>query len=57
MHYSSLFSLRPGITRAVFLPEIGVEGLTPGDLPLLKQRVYAQMEEGLLRHRVSWILS
>jgi 1-acyl-sn-glycerol-3-phosphate acyltransferase len=57
MHYSSLFSLRPGTTRAVFLPEIGVEGLTPADLPQLKQRVYAQMEEGLLRHRVSWILS
>ena len=57
MHYSSLFSLRPGVTRAIFLPEVAVEGLTAADLPLLKQRVYSQMEEGLIRHRVSWILS
>jgi hypothetical protein len=27
------------------------------DLPLLKQRVFSQMEEGLIRHRVSWILT
>jgi 1-acyl-sn-glycerol-3-phosphate acyltransferase len=57
LHYSSLFSLRPGITRAIFLPEVEVEGLTVADLPLLKQRVFSLMEEGLIRHRVSWILS
>ncbi|HET6255734.1 MAG TPA: lysophospholipid acyltransferase family protein [Puia sp.] len=57
LHYSSLFSLRPGITRAIFLPEVDVEGLTVADLPLLKQRVFSLMEEGLIRHRVSWILS
>lgn len=55
MHYSSLFSLRPGTTHAVFLPEVDVNGLTAADLPLLKQRVYLLMEEGLIRHRVSWI--
>jgi 1-acyl-sn-glycerol-3-phosphate acyltransferase len=55
MNYSSLFSLRPGSTRAVFLPEIAVDGLTTTDLPLLKSRVYQQMEEGLLRYRASWI--
>jgi 1-acyl-sn-glycerol-3-phosphate acyltransferase len=57
LHYSSLFSLRPGITRAIFLPEVDVKGLTATDLPLLKQRVYSQMEDGLIRHRVSWILT
>lgn len=57
MHYSSLLSLRPGVTRAVFLPEVDVEGLTVADLPKLKERVYAQMEEALIRRRASWILS
>ena len=55
MHYSTIFSLRPGSTRAIFLPEITVQGLTSADLPLLKSRVYQLMEEGLLRHRASWI--
>lgn len=57
MHYSSPLSLRPGITRAIFLPEVDVEGLTLADLPLLKQRVFSQMEEALIRHRASWIQS
>jgi 1-acyl-sn-glycerol-3-phosphate acyltransferase len=57
MHYRSLLSLRPGITRAIFLPGIDVQGLTLADLPSLKQRVFALMEAGLIRHRVSWILS
>lgn len=55
MHYSTIFSLRPGSTRAIFLPEIAVQGLTAADLPLLKARVYQQMEEGLLRYDASWI--
>ena len=57
MHYSSLFRLRPGITRTVFLREIDVAGMTMADLPLLKQRAYTQMEEGLIRHRASWLHS
>jgi 1-acyl-sn-glycerol-3-phosphate acyltransferase len=55
MHYSTLFSLRPGPTRAIFLPEIDVQGLTTADLPQLKSRVYQLMEEGLLRHHASWV--
>ena len=55
MHYSTLFSLRPGPTRAIFLPEIDVQALTIADLPWLKARVYDLMEEGLLRYRASWI--
>ena len=55
MHYSTLYSLRPGVTRAIFLPEIDTNGLTLADLPGLKQRVFTEMEAGLIRHRVSWI--
>lgn len=55
MHYRSLLCLRPGITRAIFLPEVDVQGLTLEDLPSLKQQVFALMEAALIRHRVSWI--
>jgi 1-acyl-sn-glycerol-3-phosphate acyltransferase len=56
MHYSSLFSLRPGTTRSVFLPEISVTGLTIADLPTLKTRVYALMESSLIRYQARWII-
>lgn len=55
MHYSSLFTLRPGRTRAVFLRAIEVEGLSISDLPELKTQAYRVMEEGLIRYRASWI--
>lgn len=55
MHYRSLLCLRPGTTRAIFLPEVDVQGLTLADLPSLKQQVFALMEAGLMRHGVSWI--
>jgi len=55
MHYSSIFSLRPGTTRAVFLPEVSVTGLTIADLPTLKTQVYALMETALLRYQAPWI--
>ena len=55
MHYSGLFSLTPGRTRLVFLPAVEVEGLRPSDVGQLKERVYRQMEEGLLHYRASWI--
>jgi 1-acyl-sn-glycerol-3-phosphate acyltransferase len=55
MHYSSIFCLRPGRTRAVFLRAVEVEGLTIADLPELKARVYAIMEEALVRYKASWI--
>lgn len=55
MNPDSLFSLRPGKSRAVFLPEIGVEGLATGDVPALKQKVYERMEEELVKNKVKWI--
>jgi 1-acyl-sn-glycerol-3-phosphate acyltransferase len=55
MHYRSLLCLRPGATRAIFLAEVDVKGLTLDDLSSLKQQVFALMEAALIRHRVSWI--
>jgi 1-acyl-sn-glycerol-3-phosphate acyltransferase len=55
MHYSGLFSLRPGRSRLVFLPAVEVWGLKASDVGMLKTRVYLQMEQALLRYRASWI--
>lgn len=51
LHYSSLFTLTPGKSRAVFMEEVSVKGLTLEDLPALKQRVYDMMDAGLRRYR------
>ncbi len=53
--YESIFSLNPGKSRAVFLPEISVAGLELKDVQDLKQKVYAIMEEELIKRNVSWI--
>lgn len=55
LHYKNIFSMCPGKSRAVFLEEVAVEGLTINDVNLLKNRVYASMEEALIRYNVSWI--
>jgi 1-acyl-sn-glycerol-3-phosphate acyltransferase len=55
MHTSSVFSLNPGRSRAIFLPEISVEGLTPSDVPALKKQVYQVMEKELRMLGASWI--
>src|SRR5215203_3744285 len=55
MHYKSIFSLNPGISRTVFLPEISVEGLTLDDLPVLKMQVHAAMEFALIEYGAKWI--
>jgi len=51
LHYSSIFTLTPGLCRVVFMEEIPVTGLTMADLPILKALVHKKMEEGLLRYR------
>lgn len=51
MNYSSIFSITPGKSRAIFLPEI----LPNTNLESLKQAVYNSMEDGLVRHNASWI--
>jgi 1-acyl-sn-glycerol-3-phosphate acyltransferase len=51
LHYKSVFSMTPGKSRAVFLPEV----LPGNDAEVLKQKIYNEMEEGLVRYKASWI--
>ena len=55
MHYRHLFTLTPGKSRAVFLQEIPVDGLTLEDVPVLKQKVYDIIEKKLIEYKASWI--
>jgi 1-acyl-sn-glycerol-3-phosphate acyltransferase len=54
-HYNSVFSLNPGRSRSVFLAPVPVAGLTHADLPVLKQRVFAMMENALIGYKAAWI--
>ena len=54
MHYRSIFSLNPGKSVSVFLPEVSVDGLTLLDVNMLKQMVAERMSEGLVRYGASW---
>jgi 1-acyl-sn-glycerol-3-phosphate acyltransferase len=55
MHYKSIFTLLPGRSRAVYLEEVSVVGLTMDDLQLLKNKVYDLMEKKLIAYQASWI--
>jgi 1-acyl-sn-glycerol-3-phosphate acyltransferase len=55
MHYRSVLSLNPGRSRAVFLPEVPVDGLTLADTAALRDKVYRIMEEELVKRGASWI--
>lgn len=55
LNYKSIFSMSPGRSRAVFLKEIAVSGLTVDDVPELKNKVYQVMEAALIRYNVKWI--
>lgn len=55
MHYDSVLSLNPGRSRAVFLPEIPVEGLTMDDVAALRENVYQTMADELVERKASWI--
>ena len=55
MPYGKLFTLTPGISRSVFLPEIDVQGLTTEDIDALKQKVYTAMAEKLKAYNAAWI--
>jgi 1-acyl-sn-glycerol-3-phosphate acyltransferase len=47
LHYDSIFSLTPGISRAVFMEEIQVNGLTLQDTEFLKNKVFVLMDAEL----------
>ncbi|MEJ7736612.1 MAG: lysophospholipid acyltransferase family protein [Chitinophagaceae bacterium] len=51
MHYASFFLMTPGISRAVFLEEISVRGLTLQDVHHLKDKVYNMMDVELRKWR------
>jgi 1-acyl-sn-glycerol-3-phosphate acyltransferase len=51
LDHKSIFTLTPGKNRVVFLAEVPVAGLTIDDMPVLKQKVYNIMDEGLRRYR------
>ena len=55
LSYQSIFSLNPGKSRSVFLKETSTEGLTIKDVGMLKEKIYRQMEEGLIKYKASWI--
>ncbi len=52
MHYRSVFTLNPGICRAVFLEAIPVAGK---NLESLRTEVYQQMEQKLIEYKAAWI--
>lgn len=55
MNYNRFFSLTPGKCRAVYLHQTSTEGLTLKDVKALKEKIFKQMENALIRHNVSWI--
>ena len=55
LNYKSIFSLNPGKCRAVYLSQTSTEGLTNKDVDYLKEKIYKQMEEALVRYKASWI--
>jgi 1-acyl-sn-glycerol-3-phosphate acyltransferase len=55
MNYESVLSLTPGRSRAIYLEEISVAGLTINDMSSLKEKVYNLMEQKLIYYKASWI--
>ena len=55
MHYDSIFSMNPGKSRSVFLPEVNVDGLTVDDVAMLRDKIYHMMADELVRRNAGWI--
>ena len=55
MGYESIFSIKPGRSRSVYLQEIPVDGLTLDEVDFLREQVYKLMEEKLVEYKASWI--
>jgi len=55
MNYKSIFSLNPGKSRSIFLPEVAVEGLTVKDVAGLKEQVFGMMSKELIKRGAKWI--
>ena len=55
LNYKSLLSLNPGISKAVFLKPFETLNLTIQDLPLLKEKIFIQMETAIIKYKAGWI--
>lgn len=55
MHYKSIWSLEPGISRSVFLEEIPVDNYSMKEIGLLRNRVFEIMENKLREYNAGWI--
>jgi 1-acyl-sn-glycerol-3-phosphate acyltransferase len=55
MSYKSIFSMNPGKSRSIFLPEVPVDGLTAANVDQLKERVFRLMEAELIKRKAKWI--
>jgi 1-acyl-sn-glycerol-3-phosphate acyltransferase len=51
-HYSTIFGLKPGRNRVVYLDPVSAAGMNMDDLPRLKQQVYDNMEAAMLQYSV-----
>jgi 1-acyl-sn-glycerol-3-phosphate acyltransferase len=54
MPYESFFSMRPGISRILYLKEIPVTGYSLADVSRLKEEVYVIMEKKLIEYDAGW---
>jgi 1-acyl-sn-glycerol-3-phosphate acyltransferase len=55
MNHHSAFSLNPGKSRAIFLPEMPSNGYTLKDIAAYKSAVYAAMDAELRKQKAAWI--
>jgi 1-acyl-sn-glycerol-3-phosphate acyltransferase len=55
MNYKTIFSLNPGKSRSLFLPQVSVEGMELKDVAFLRAKVFERMEAALVEHKVGWI--
>ena len=55
LNYKNIFSLTPGKSRAVYLEETTTTGYTFADVAYLKEKIYKQMEDKLIRYNAHWI--
>ena len=55
LNYKNIFSLSPGRSRAVYLEETTTTGYTFADVAYLKEKIYKQMEDKLIRYNAHWI--
>ena len=51
-HFSTVFGLKPGRNRVVYLDPVSATGMNMDDLPRLKQQVYDSMEAAMLQYSV-----